>query len=203
VTTAIARARARHAKALGLKPGDPQPDITFADLLRVVHPRATAAEIAAVEAAAPPRLTPEQRLAAKAAERAKAALESAAAMRAAELDAVLALADADGSGELDLGEFCMLMTRLGVKERDEQLSLFEEADNDGSGAISVPEFREWWCVVAAGCCERSVLALTLACAALPSCAGATAYERCRRARAQQRLGALHAAARSPRRVRSA
>ena len=150
MTAAIARARARHAKALGLKPGDPQPDITFADLLRVVHPRATASEIAAIEAAAPPRLTPEQRLAAKAAERAKAALESAAAMRAAELDAVLAIADADGSGELDLGEFCTLMTRLGVKDRDEQLALFEEADNDGSGAISVPEFREWWCALPRG-----------------------------------------------------
>ena len=57
---------------------------------------------------------------------------------------MLAAADTDHSGEIDLGEFCALMTKLGVRERREQLTLFEDADSDGSGAISVAEFRSWW-----------------------------------------------------------
>ena len=109
-----------------------------------MHPRATEAELACIEAAAPPRDSAEKRAAAEAALRQAAAAAAAASMREAELDALLKQADADGSGELELGEFCALMTRLGVRERAEQLALFNEADADGSGALSVPEFRAWW-----------------------------------------------------------
>jgi hypothetical protein len=37
------------------------------------------------------------------------------------------------------------MVRLGVRDRGEQLALFEQADDDASGAISITEFRAWWC----------------------------------------------------------
>jgi hypothetical protein len=154
VVSALLRARARHSRsrrhsAPGAESAPPEVDaslttITFVDLLRVVHPRASAAELAALEAAAPPRVPREQLAASRAATRAMVQAQRAAEARALELDALLASADADGSGELDLGEFCELMTQLGVTARDEQLELFEQADADASGAISVAEFRSFW-----------------------------------------------------------
>jgi Ca2+-binding EF-hand superfamily protein len=56
----------------------------------------------------------------------------------------LARADADGSGELDRGEFCALLAQLGVACSEEQNALFEAADEDCSSAVSITEFRSWW-----------------------------------------------------------
>ena len=144
VATAIKHARLRHARELraaGAPVPSPDADVTFRDLLRVAHPRASESELATIEAAAPPRVNQELRAAARNAERTR---EAMASMAAQELDTLLQQFDADGSGELDLGEFCLLMKRLGVLQRTEQLNLFEQMDADGGGSISIAEFRIWW-----------------------------------------------------------
>lgn len=51
------------------------------------------------------------------------------------------MADADGNGELDLGEWMTLLRRLGVREKDEVLKhAFKSLDADGSGSIDYAEF---------------------------------------------------------------
>ena len=54
----------------------------------------------------------------------------------AQVDAMVARFDADGSGTIDYPEFCALMThemRSDASERDQIIAAFHELDTDGNG----------------------------------------------------------------------
>ena len=129
VVAAVAHSRLRHCCY-----ADPH-NFGFSDLLRLAFPGATAGELTRLLAAAPPRPTREE---------VDAAREAAKRQVAALDNRLLARADADGSGELDRGEFCALLAQLGVACSEEQNALFEAADEDCSSAVSITEFRSWW-----------------------------------------------------------
>jgi|APGre2960657444_1045066.scaffolds.fasta_scaffold01950_2 hypothetical protein len=140
---AIAHARRRHGETQGETPPG-SATLSFTDLLRVAFPLASADELAAIELAAPPQATREQRIAVSRARARLADDTAAAALREQELDLLLMRADADGSGELDRLEFVALCAKLGVTNVDEANELFDRADDDCSGAVNLAEFRHWW-----------------------------------------------------------
>ncbi|KAH9128278.1 hypothetical protein AeMF1_001540 [Aphanomyces euteiches] len=53
--------------------------------------------------------------------------------------------DTDGSGHLDLAEFRLVVSSLGVPISESELLVgFQEMDTDGSGTIEFDEFAQWW-----------------------------------------------------------
>jgi Ca2+-binding EF-hand superfamily protein len=73
-----------------------------------------------------------------------AAREKRDTVLAAEMDALLSSVDADGTGELDIDEFRILLLQLDIMDEEEQDRLFAQADSDGSGSLDKAEFRTWW-----------------------------------------------------------
>lgn len=142
VAAAVTHARRRHGVAptttapRGSEQGTEEGlALDFKDFLRVLLPRATAADIAGLLDEATSRLTRDDLM---------PAVEDGLVLAEHELDQMLSHADADSSGELDRAEFCALLERLGVCDPEERNSLFDEADSDCSGFLSAAEFRAWW-----------------------------------------------------------
>ena len=105
-------------------------EMTFKDVLGVMYPGATRAELDELDAVMRPK-TPEVTV----------EVDEA---KMKDVTDLFNLMDEDGSGELDLMEFREVLRQMGIEDVEEQDAFFYEIDEDGGGTVSLEEFQEWW-----------------------------------------------------------
>ena len=65
--------------------------------------------------------------------------------RVEEIEELFEQNDADGNGDIDFGEFAMLMRELDPQMTKTSLEVgFREIDANKDGRINFAEFLEWW-----------------------------------------------------------
>ncbi|KAK3271026.1 hypothetical protein CYMTET_20608 [Cymbomonas tetramitiformis] len=109
-------------------------ELHFEDMIKIVYPKATNKEASLmakamepVKVATPPKLgyDKEEEL---------------------DVEKMWVIWDKDASGELDAREFKDVLMDLGVGEDnpEEVAEVYRQVDTDGSGFISIDEFKHWW-----------------------------------------------------------